>query len=970
MTRHRLPSHSLAALTRPLVLAATLSLAAALVLMTSTAAQVPGHTPGPWHQVETDHFLFVYPAELSEWALDMASRMEAVHGAVAALVGFAPEDRVTVIVDDPTNISNGSMAPGPVLFMWPTPPNPRSMIGEHRGWGELLAVHEFAHAAHLTIPTRNPRERLRFGLLPIPVHPIMQRTPRWMTEGYATYIEGRLTGYGRPHGVWRPAVLRTWALEGQLPSYREMSGSPAYYGGAMAYLMGSAFLEWLVEAEGGDEELLPNVWRRLTARQVRSFESAFAGVFGYPAPELYGHFTVDLTARALAVRDAVAAAGGVVDGELFQRLTWSTGDPAVSPDGEQLALVLRSRTGPSRLVVVSTTPDTLTAAARERRARAFERDPEDVEPVERRPRAQRPKATLSPTLGQAYDMPTFMPDRKGILVVRSDVVDGGRSRPDLFLWDWERDRLRRITRGQAIREASASPDGTWAAGTRCLHSRCDVVRIDLGSGEVTELTATGMPRPYYRPRVSPDGGTIVAAVQHESVWRLVAMDADGGNERFLGSDDGAARFDAAFLPDGRSLVLTSTRGGVHNLEVLELESGLTRPLTRVLGAAVAPAPAPDGSIFFLSLHSRGWDLRRIAAEAPSPGPVALDPALSPASPVGPAVVDTFPAAAIGPVRPYGVGPRFLTVLPVANMSTDGAGGGLSVTGSDPIGRLGWQIQGVHGNDDAPTGAAAQAVWRGTRPWLEGGLFLTDNAFPGSPVHQTEHQRWIDGAYYGGMAAAELRHHALGRDQAIRAGGSVGMSPGDDARSLGFAEYLLALRQQAGPLRLAQRGQLHGAVGRTGETGWTRWLASGQLDVRTRRLGLLLSGSVGGTDAAVESVEAFSVGGPEPLLLDRSVVAQQLPMPALPSGWLRGDGVRTARIDLTGLLPVQPFLWTGSVDGDELGWYYIAGLEMEADAEGLPRLRLPSVRFRAGVARTLSEPDAGRWRGWVMVGYRP
>jgi hypothetical protein len=939
-------------------------------LAAPATAQAPGYTVGEWNRVETEHFLFLYPTELSDWALDMAQRMEAMHEAVAALVGFAPEDRVTVVVDDPTNVPNGSMSPGPVLFMWPTPPSPRSAIGEHRGWGELLAVHEFAHAAHLTRPTRNPRERFLHSLIPIPVHPIMRRTPRWVTEGYATYVEGRVTGYGRPHGVWRPSVIRTWALEGQLPSYRGMSGSRDFQGGAMAYLVGSAFLEWLVEREGGDEEVLPNVWRRLTARQVRSFDAAFTGVFGDAPAELYGQFTVDVTERALAVRDAVEAAGGEVTGELFQRLRWQTGDPAISPDGEHMALVLRSRDLPPRLVVIATTPDTLPTAAVERRARIFELDPEDVEPVERRPRAQRPKATLWPTVGRAYDMPAFLPDGR-ILVVRSDLVEGGVARPDLFIWDWENGGVRRVTRGQAVREATPSPDGTWAVGTRCLHSRCDLVRVDLATGAVTTIAAADMLRPYAQPRISPDGGTIVASAQVGTTWRLVAMDADGGNERLLGPDDGVARFDPAFLPGGESLVLTSARGGIQDLEVMDLATGAVRPLTRVLSAAVAPAPTPDGDVFFLLLHSRGWDVHRIPLDTAPPSVVETDPALTPAAPVPPVMVDTFPLAPIGPIRPYGLGPRFRTLLPMADLSVDGYGGGLALGGTDPIGRLSWQLQGMYGTDAATRGAAARVLWRGTRPWLHGSLFLVDDPFPGDAgLPDATDGRWIDDTYHGAMGSLELWRARVGRTQSARAGGSVGAIPGADSRLLGFAEYHLRLQQRPGTWRLTQRGELHGSLGRTGELDWNRWLARGTLEAQGRRVGLGLSGAIGGTNAPVGSMEAFAVGGVDPLLLDPAIVAQRIAMPALPAGQLQGDMVRTARAELIGLLPLRPFFWTGSVDGDELGWVHVAGLELEGDADGMPLLRLPSVRFRLGLARILTEPDEGAWRGWAVIGYRP
>src|SRR4030095_3205140 len=116
-------------------------------------------------------------------------------------------------------------------------------------------------------PTRNPRERRFRRLLPLRIGPLASRTPRWAVEGYATFVEGRLTGSGRPHGAARAAYLRQWALEGRLPTYAQLSSGRDYMGGAMASLAGSAFLEWLV-AQRGDSSLVA-VWRRMSARQPR-----------------------------------------------------------------------------------------------------------------------------------------------------------------------------------------------------------------------------------------------------------------------------------------------------------------------------------------------------------------------------------------------------------------------------------------------------------------------------------------------------------------------------------------------------------------------------------------------------------------------------------------------------------------------------------------------------------------------------
>ena len=940
-----------------------------------TDAQTPGHSPGPWNRVTTEHFEFLYPDALESWALHMARRMEAVHGAVEALIGFAPEDRVTVLVDDPGNVSNGSMNPGPLLYVWPTPPSPRSMIGENRGWAEILAVHEFAHAAHLTRPSRNPRVRLVASLFPLPVTNLMRVTPRWATEGYATYVEGRLTGSGRPHGVWRPAVLRTWALEGQLPTYGAMSGADDYYGGSMAYLMGSAFLEWLVAREGGDEETLPNLWRRLTAQEERSFTGAFRGVFGAPPAELYGLFTVDVTERALGVRETIDAAGGGVAGDLFQRYSWTTGDPAISPDGRKLAVRRTSKDDPSRLVVINTVPDTLTTEQRERYEEIFEEDSLDVEPVQRRPRPQRPEATLHPVVGRSYHSPAWMPDGQGILVIRDDVVENGQVRPDLFLWDWEDGGVARITRGQAIREASPSPDGSWAVGVRCLHGSCDIVRIELDNGAVATLARGAIDRPYYHPRVAPDGRTITASVQTDGGWRLVAMDIDGGNRRFLGPDDGAARFDAEYLGDGR-LVLASTRGGIHDLELLEPSSGRTRPLTRVVGAAVAPTAAPNDTVFFLSLHSRGWDLRRIPLDTDASPEITTDTAHFPAATVPLEPGETFEAEEPGPARRYGLGPQFRATLPVVHATEDGFGGGVALAWTDPIGRFSWHLQGAYGTNDAPLGGSLRLRYRGFRQWIHLEGFWTRNTLPdfAPPDGSTGPGAAVGSAretYYGGLAGLELHGQGLSGRHVIRLGGSYGRLDDLGAdRILGFAEFGLHLEQRPGSWRVSEWVEAHGASGRSHRLEWTRWRVHAGLDVRGKEFGAGLKATVAGSDAPVETMEAIVVGGAAPLLFDPALMSQRLAMPALATGAIRGAEVRTLQADFHVPVPATPFVWYGNALDDARTGTLLVGAQVDETTPPIPFIRFPATHIRFGGAYILNGPNADQWRAWAVLRYAP
>ena len=104
----------------------------------------------------------------------------------------------------------------------------------------------------------------------------------------------------------------------------------------------------------------------------------------------------------------------------------------------------------------------------------------------------------------------------------------------------------------------------------------------------------------------------MASVNDGGQWRIVVADRDGSNRRVVDPGDGANRYDAQWLRGTDSLVVVSERGGIPNLELLNIADASARTLTRVTGAAVGPDVSPtDGSIWFLTVHSRGLDVRRM-----------------------------------------------------------------------------------------------------------------------------------------------------------------------------------------------------------------------------------------------------------------------------------------------------------------------------------------------------------------------
>ena len=972
----------------PLLIVAFLALGAQRV-----AAQLPlGADPAhAWRTITTAHFRVHHRAEHAAWAQDVAARIEAVRTEVVTLVGYAPPRVIDVVIDDPVNGSNGVALPdlsGLAMLFWPTPPDPSGAIGNHSGWGELLSIHEFAHIAHLSRPARDPWERFVLSLPIVPaVGPVVRRVPAWVMEGYATYVEGVLSGSGRPNGTWRAAVLREWALEGMLPSYGGLNDDGAFLGGSMRYLAGSAFLEWLVAQRG--DSALPQLWRRLSARQARSFDQAFAGTFGDSPSALYGQFRVDVTARALEAK-RVREREGLAMGERVARLERGVGAPAVSRDGARIAIALAPLGAPPRIEIWRAEPAPPDSAGERARAQAQQRDPDDVADWSPWPRRPEALATLWPVRGRAHEHPRFMPDGRTVLVTRPEPLPGGGWRPDLFLWDPRGGQLRRITRGAGIRYADPTPDGGFAVGVRCTGGACEVVEIRLANGGVRVLAA-GSPRiTYSGARLSADGERVATAQQSNGRWRPAIIERTSGTIRLVG-DSAASRYAPIFVDDDRALVVTSEASGVPDLERIDIATSATRPLTRGLGAALqADAASHSRAVWFLALHARGMDLRKVSLDAaplastmpllgPAPRgslpPGALAPAVAPA----PAAQTRAWLAAPVVSTAYGVGPVGWRLLPVGSVGLGGVSAGLAGYFTDPVGRLAAVVQGAIGAPATWQGAAASVSWRGWRPELEAELWWAGEQ-PSRGSGAAAGSAALDLQYTGVSLSAALRRSLSAGTHSYRAG-LVGATisplgvPGATyaTRVFAFAEFGQAYRQQRRGTWLSQESLvLHASTGSTDGARWTRlradgWVSTGSSDVQLR-----FEGTYGRVTSAANASELFTIGGMASPFVPAAALSQRFAVPSLAAGSLAGSEAVRTRISVGGggYLLAYDVIAAGAQTKHPTDWWRIAGIETHQHLDRISIVRVPAMDLRAGIAYIYDGPDMNCWRGWLTFTVRP
>jgi hypothetical protein len=940
-----------------------------------------------WRTMETRNYRFHYPSEFERWVLDAAQRVESIDSAITSIVGSSVPKPVDVVVHDPFNQSNGYALPvidRPTTVWWATPPEPRNDIGDFRSWNEMLAVHELTHLAHLTRPTRNPLKRLWWSTMPAQFGPIVRRSPRWVIEGYATVVEGQITGTGRPNGVWRPALLRQWAMEGRLPTYGQLNGTREYSGGDFAYLSGSAFLEWLLDRQG--DSSLVSVWRRMSARTNRTFERAFAGVYGDAAAMLYGRHVAEITGDAMRAKADLERAG-LREGELVQRLNWDTGDPAITPDGRHVALTVRQRDRPSRLVVWRTDPDPV----RPRPTIARTRDTMDVADQAFFPPPRRAVRTLLADNGSSFVHPRWYADNQRVMVTRWAPRADGSVSPDLYVWNFQNGALKRLTHGEQLVHGDPSPDSREAVAMRCRQGHCDIVRLYLQTNVVSTLLAGNPRRSYHRPRFSPDGQKFVASVSDSGRWRILVAERDGKNPRVLNPADGANRYEGTWLGTD-SLIVVSERGGIPNLEVMSVETGETRPVTRVTGAAVAPAVhRRDGSIWFLSLHSRGLDLRRLRAEDPrADSVVTIDAArYGYAGSRGTSAGVTLAARRVAPSQEYGAGVSHMRWLPGAMASADGAGGILTIFRGDIVGRFSTTLTGSYGEPGTWQGASLRSSWRYVRPALELGFHAFQHD-PSRGRHAVPGSADLDARGYQGVVSVSLERRRDSWRGGMRVGGVGGkieprLGPAYN-RAFAFSDLDFQIRQQEGSRGGFFRMRLHAAQGSM-RAAFRRVMATTQFGTTGRDLlPMEYTLTLAQVSGSFHPFEQMSIGGAPAAIMDSSVMPQRYDMPLLPTGavsnrallaWrvafplrytIYAEGASLASGSAGPRPPGQPL--NTPLDNRFHKWHRTVGIERRVNFPPVPVAFTPALRSRAGIGYSIDAPLNDRLRAYIVMRFEP
>lgn len=579
---------------------------AVALVMRAAPASAAGDPRLLWKSIETRHFRINFYSTEDEVAERVAALAESIYARLLPAVGWAPSERIEVVLTDQTEAANGAATalPFDAITLFVTAPDDMSPLGDVDDWYLELVTHESTHIFHTD----------HIGGIPALINRIVGKTlapnqaqPRWLLEGLAIFEESARTSGGRLRSSMWNMWMRADVLEDHVAPLDVFSNTPRYWPqGNIWYLYGSFFMQWIAETYGEQairamiddygQQLIPyGINRSIRRATGRTFEELYVAwvdsmrrTFGAEADAI----------RARGIREGVRVS---TSGNTVEHPRWIPAN-AWRDHAESLAFYVddgHSLPGYWALPLV--------------------RD-EHGHVVGSRERDRDLLIRMNGVGGLS-----FMPEGAAIFST-TDVHENLFFFNDLFeLPPNEKSpnglegRRIRWTDGWRALDPAISPDGRRVVFTTNHRGTSYLMIGDVvPSPERVGAHAIANVRPLvpsarfdqaYTPRWAPDGMHVAYSSWHHGGYRDVRI-VDTRNGSLVDvTSDRAIDGDPVFSPDGRWLYFHSDRTGVSNVFAYEVATGRLKQVTNVINGAYQPEPSPDGkSLAYVGYTHDGYDL--------------------------------------------------------------------------------------------------------------------------------------------------------------------------------------------------------------------------------------------------------------------------------------------------------------------------------------------------------------------------
>jgi len=216
-----------------------------VTLIDKSYAQRIGHSSQPWKMIITEHFEIFYSAQHQDLGLYYSRIAEQSYKEITTVFTEKPIEKIVVIINDSTDVSNGftTLIPYPYIMIYPVQVGPYDTLSESGEWAKELFIHELTHVFQL-YPARGFYSWLKpvFGTIIAP----NMLMPLWWKEGMAVEIETRFSHQGRLRSNYQDASIRALVLDDKLFKYSISEINevlPTWPYGNRPYLFGSMLMQ-------------------------------------------------------------------------------------------------------------------------------------------------------------------------------------------------------------------------------------------------------------------------------------------------------------------------------------------------------------------------------------------------------------------------------------------------------------------------------------------------------------------------------------------------------------------------------------------------------------------------------------------------------------------------------------------------------------------------------------------------------